>query len=54
MAHELSKRIRDVTLCLSAYSGAGCILLKGLAAKIQEIEKKEIPLGSLDICSLQG
>jgi pyrimidine operon attenuation protein/uracil phosphoribosyltransferase len=50
MAHEIIERNKGVErLCLVGIQRGGVHLAKRLASKIKEIEKKEIPVGSLDI-----
>lgn len=50
MAHEIIERNRGIgKLCLVGIQRGGVYLAQRLAAKIKQIEKKEIPVGSLDI-----
>jgi pyrimidine operon attenuation protein / uracil phosphoribosyltransferase len=50
MAHEIIERNKGIgNLCLVGVQRGGVYLARRLASKIQMIEKKEIPVGSLDI-----
>ena len=50
MAHEIIEKNKGTDrLCLIGIQRGGAHLAKRLAAKIMQIEKKEIPVGSLDI-----
>ena len=50
MAHEIIEKNKGTDkLCLIGIQRGGAHLAKRLAAKITQIEKKEIPVGSLDI-----
>ena len=50
MAHEVIEKNKGTDkLCLIGIQRGGAHLAKRLAAKITQIEKKEIPVGSLDI-----
>jgi len=50
MAHEIIEKNKGTEkLCLVGIQRGGVYLAKRLASKIEEIEKKEIPVGSLDI-----
>jgi pyrimidine operon attenuation protein / uracil phosphoribosyltransferase len=50
MAHEIIEKNKGTDkLCLIGIQRGGAHLAKRLAGKIREIEKKEIPVGSLDI-----
>lgn len=50
MAHEIIEKNKGTErLCLVGIQRGGVHLAKRLASKIREIEKKEIPVGSLDI-----
>lgn len=50
MAHEILERNRGAkNLCLVGIQRGGVHLAKRLAKKIKEIERKDIPVGSLDI-----
>jgi pyrimidine operon attenuation protein/uracil phosphoribosyltransferase len=50
MAHEIVEKNKGTErLCLVGIQRGGVHLAKRLASKIKEIEKKEIPVGSLDI-----
>ena len=50
MAHEIIEKNKGTDkLCLIGIQRGGVHLAKRLAAKITQIEKKEIPVGSLDI-----
>ncbi len=50
MAHEIIEKNKGTSkLCLVGIQRGGVYLAQRLAAKIKEIEKKEIPVGSLDI-----
>lgn len=50
MAHEIIEKNRGITgLCLIGIQRGGVYLAQRLASKIRDIEKKEIPVGSLDI-----
>jgi pyrimidine operon attenuation protein/uracil phosphoribosyltransferase len=50
MAHEILEKNRGIErLCLVGIQRGGVYLAKRLASKIKLIEKKEIPVGSLDI-----
>jgi len=50
MAHEIIEKNKGTDrLCLVGIQRGGVHLAKRLASKIKEIEKKEIPVGSLDI-----
>lgn len=50
MAHEIIERNKGIKkLCLVGIQRGGVYLAERLAAKIRQIEKKEIPVGSLDI-----
>jgi pyrimidine operon attenuation protein/uracil phosphoribosyltransferase len=50
MAHEIVEKNKGTErLCLVGIQRGGVYLAKRLALKIKEIEKKEIPVGSLDI-----
>jgi pyrimidine operon attenuation protein / uracil phosphoribosyltransferase len=50
MAHEIMERNKGIKkLCLVGIQRGGVYLAERLAAKIRQIEKKEIPVGSLDI-----
>ncbi|MFZ6017415.1 MAG: bifunctional pyr operon transcriptional regulator/uracil phosphoribosyltransferase PyrR [Nitrospirota bacterium] len=50
MAHEIIEKNRGTEeLCLVGIQRGGVHLAKRLASKIKEIEKKDIPVGSLDI-----
>ncbi|MBI5188349.1 MAG: bifunctional pyr operon transcriptional regulator/uracil phosphoribosyltransferase PyrR [Nitrospirae bacterium] len=50
MAHEIIEKNRGTEeLCLVGIQRGGVHLAKRLASNIKEIEKKEIPVGSLDI-----
>jgi pyrimidine operon attenuation protein/uracil phosphoribosyltransferase len=50
MAHEIIEKNKGIErLCLVGIQRGGVHLAKRLASKIKEIEKKEIPVGSLDI-----
>jgi pyrimidine operon attenuation protein/uracil phosphoribosyltransferase len=50
MSHEIIERNKGIDrLCLVGIQRGGVYLAKRLASKIKEIEKKEIPVGSLDI-----
>ncbi|MEW6163064.1 MAG: bifunctional pyr operon transcriptional regulator/uracil phosphoribosyltransferase PyrR [Nitrospirota bacterium] len=50
MAHEIIEKNKGTErLCLVGIQRGGVHLAKRLASKMREIEKKEIPVGSLDI-----
>jgi pyrimidine operon attenuation protein/uracil phosphoribosyltransferase len=50
MAHEIIERNKGIQkLCLVGIQRGGVHLAKRIALKINEIEKKEIPVGALDI-----
>ncbi len=50
MAHEIIERNKGVrSLCLVGIQRGGVHLAKRLAAKLKEIEQKNIPVGTLDI-----
>lgn len=50
MAHEIIERNKGIAgLCLVGIQRGGVYLAHRLAKKIKDIEKKEIPVGSLDI-----
>ena len=50
MAHEIIEKNKGTSrLCLIGIQRGGVYLAQRLAAKIQEIERKEVPVGSLDI-----
>lgn len=50
MAHEIVEKNKGTeSLCLVGIQRGGVHLAKRLVSKIKEIEKKEIPVGSLDI-----
>jgi pyrimidine operon attenuation protein/uracil phosphoribosyltransferase len=50
MAHEIIERNRGTgRLCLVGIQRGGVYLARRLAVRIKQIEKKEIPVGSLDI-----
>jgi pyrimidine operon attenuation protein/uracil phosphoribosyltransferase len=50
MAHEIIEKNKGISgLCLIGIQRGGVYLARRLAAKIRDIEKKEIPVGSLDI-----
>jgi pyrimidine operon attenuation protein/uracil phosphoribosyltransferase len=50
MAHEIIEKNKGIDrLCLVGIQRGGVHLAKRLASKIREIEKKEIPVGFLDI-----
>lgn len=50
MAHEIIERNKGVrSLCLVGIQRGGVHLAKRLAAKLKEIERKSIPVGTLDI-----
>jgi pyrimidine operon attenuation protein/uracil phosphoribosyltransferase len=50
MAHEIIERNKGTgRLCLVGIQRGGVYLARRLAVKINQIEKKEIPVGSLDI-----
>jgi pyrimidine operon attenuation protein/uracil phosphoribosyltransferase len=50
MAHEIIEKNKGIErLCLVGIQRGGVHLAKRLASKIKEIEKKEMPVGSLDI-----
>jgi pyrimidine operon attenuation protein/uracil phosphoribosyltransferase len=50
MSHEIIEKNKGTDrLCLVGIQRGGVHLAKRLASKIKEIEKKEIPVGSLDI-----
>jgi pyrimidine operon attenuation protein/uracil phosphoribosyltransferase len=50
MAHEIIEKNKGIKkLCLVGIQRGGVYLAERLAAKIRQIEKKEIPVGSLDI-----
>jgi len=50
MAHEIIEKNRGTgNLCLVGIQRGGVYLAKRLASNIKEIEKKDIPVGSLDI-----
>lgn len=50
MAHEIIERNKGIgQLCLIGIHRGGVYLARRLASKIKRIEKKEIPVGSLDI-----
>jgi pyrimidine operon attenuation protein / uracil phosphoribosyltransferase len=50
MAHEIIEKNKGIgKLCLVGIQRGGVYLAQRLAAKIKEIEKKEIPVGALDI-----
>lgn len=50
MAHEIIEKNKGISgLCLIGIQRGGVYLAQRLAAKIRDIEKKEIPVGSLDI-----
>jgi len=50
MAHEIIEKNKGMErLCLVGIQRGGVHLAKRLASKIKEIEKEEIPVGSLDI-----
>lgn len=50
MAHEIIERNKGISgLCLIGIQRGGVYLAHRLAAKIRDIENKEIPVGSLDI-----
>jgi len=50
MAHEIIERNKGIEkLCLIGIQRGGVYLSNRLAAKIKNIEKKDIPVGSLDI-----
>ncbi len=50
MAHEIIEKNKGTErLCLVGIQRGGVHLARRLASKIKEIEKKEIPVGSLDI-----
>jgi len=50
MAHEIIEKNKGIDrLCLVGIQRGGVHLAKRIASKIKEIEKKEIPVGSLDI-----
>lgn len=50
MAHEIIEKNKGIEkLCLVGIQRGGVYLAKRLAIKIKQIEKKEIPVGSLDI-----
>lgn len=50
ISHEIIERNKGVeNLCLVGIQRGGVHLAKRLAGKIKEIEKKDIPVGSLDI-----
>lgn len=50
MAHEIIERNKGTErVCLVGIQRGGIHLAKRIASKINEIEKKEIPVGSLDI-----
>ena len=50
MAHEIIEKNRGTgNLCLVGIQRGGVYLAKRLASNIKQIEKKEIPVGSLDI-----
>ncbi|MEW6002888.1 MAG: bifunctional pyr operon transcriptional regulator/uracil phosphoribosyltransferase PyrR [Nitrospirota bacterium] len=50
MAHEVIERNKGIErLCLVGIQRGGVHLAKRIASKIREIEKRDIPVGSLDI-----
>jgi pyrimidine operon attenuation protein / uracil phosphoribosyltransferase len=50
MAHEILEKNKGMEkLCLVGIQRGGVFLAQRLAAKIKQIEKKDIPVGSLDI-----
>ena len=50
MSHEIIEKNRGIEmLCLVGIQRGGVCLAERLAAKIRQIEKKDIPVGSLDI-----
>ncbi len=50
IAHEIIERNKGIkNLCLIGIQRGGVHLAKRLASKIKQIEKKDIPVGSLDI-----
>jgi pyrimidine operon attenuation protein/uracil phosphoribosyltransferase len=50
MAHEIIEKNKGIErVCLVGIQRGGVHLAKRLASKIKEIEKKEMPVGSLDI-----
>jgi pyrimidine operon attenuation protein / uracil phosphoribosyltransferase len=50
MAHEIIEKNKGISkLCLIGIQRGGVYLAHRLAARIQDIERKEIPVGSLDI-----
>ncbi len=50
MAHEIIEKNKGISgLCLIGIQRGGVYLAQRLAAKIRDIEEKEIPVGSLDI-----
>ncbi len=50
MAHEIIEKNKGISrICLIGIQRGGVYLARRLAAHIQEIEKKEVPVGSLDI-----
>jgi pyrimidine operon attenuation protein/uracil phosphoribosyltransferase len=50
MAHEIIEKNKGIDrLCLVGIQRGGVYLARRLSSKIKEIEKKEIPVGSLDI-----
>jgi pyrimidine operon attenuation protein/uracil phosphoribosyltransferase len=50
MAHEIIEKNKGIEkLCLVGIQRGGVYLAQRLALKIQQIEKKDIPVGSLDI-----
>jgi pyrimidine operon attenuation protein / uracil phosphoribosyltransferase len=50
MAHEIIEKNKGIQkLCLVGIQRGGVYLAERLAAKIRQIEKEEIPVGSLDI-----
>ena len=50
MAHEIIEKNKGIDrLCLVGIQRGGVHLARRLSSKIKEIEKKEIPVGSLDI-----
>jgi pyrimidine operon attenuation protein / uracil phosphoribosyltransferase len=50
MAHEIIEKNKGIErLCLVGIQSGGVYLAQRLAAKINQIEKKDIPAGSLDI-----
>lgn len=50
MAHEIIEKNKGIgKLCLVGIQRGGVYLARRLASKVKEIEKKDIPVGSLDI-----